>query len=193
MESRSHANLYRLGAALLGGVALTSLCLGALVVALLSPNTTLHLRLFELSVERPEPPSSATFTAAGVASTPPVSPLWAPATAQRLDVSFRRADGYFGIGRGCPGRDGRGQVEAHHLVVRGVDTHREVSQILIAGDNHTNWARFCSSQTWELAAQNRGDGTWDLYFAPAPPTRFYTVIFTYTDSTFALGMVNASP
>lgn len=205
MESRSRVHRYLLGAIVLAGVALTGLCLGAFLVALLSPNMALHLRLFEVSVERhPQPPSNPSFEVAPTAmppitlpelptTTPFTSSYWAPATSQRLGVSFRGADGFFGVGRGCPGRDGIGQVEAYHLVVRGVDPYREVGQILLAGDNHTNWVRFCTGQTWELVAQNRGDGTWDLYFAPAPPTRFYTVIFTYTDGTFALGMVNASP
>ena len=202
MESRSRLNVYLLMIIALGGVALTGLCLGALLVALLSPHTALNLRLLEISVERHLQPPSATLFAAQTTSTPsvilstaapPPTSNWTPATSQRLGVSFRGADGFFGVGRGCPGRDGLGQVEAYHLVVRGVDPHREVGQILLAGDNHTNWARFCTKQTWELAAQNRGNGTWDLYFAPAPPTRFYTVIFTYTDNTFALGMVHLSP
>jgi hypothetical protein len=206
MESRSRVNRYLLGVIVLAGVALTGLCLGAFLVTLLSPNTALHLRLFEVSVERhSRSPTEASIAGVGPTPIPPVTPpgsltntppttsYWAPATSQRLGVSFRGADGFFGVGRGCPGRDGLGQVEAYHLVVRGVDPHREVGQILLARDNHTNWARFCTNQTWELVAQNRGDGTWDLYVAPAPPTRFYTVIFTYTDATFALGMVSTSP
>ncbi|MDT8898239.1 hypothetical protein QYE77_08155 [Thermanaerothrix sp. 4228-RoL] len=175
MESRPRLNVYLLMVIALGGIALTGLCLGACLVTLLSPNPVLHLRWFEVSVERhSRSPTEASIAGVGPTSMPPVTPpglptntppttsYWAPATSQRLGVRFRGADGFFGVGRGCPGRDGLGQVEAYHLVVRGVDPHREVGQILLAGDNHTNWARFCTNQTWELVAQNRGDGTWDL-------------------------------
>jgi len=106
---------------------------------------------------------------------------------QRLSVAFLGQDGHKVIGSGCPGSDGKGTIVDYHLVVSGIDEGKEVQRIIVAGDNSTlTWESPCSDD-WALAANNLGNGNWEIFIAPSLPSRTYTVIFFYADDTFALG------
>ena len=108
---------------------------------------------------------------------------------QRLGVAFLGQDGHKVIGSGCPGADGKGLIVDYHLVVGGVDDGKKVQRILVAGDNSTlTWELPCSKNDWALSAKDLGNGNWEIFIAPSLPSRVYTVIFFYTDDTFALGM-----
>jgi hypothetical protein len=107
---------------------------------------------------------------------------------QRLAVTFLGLDGQKKIGSGCPGTDGKGAVENYHLLVSGVDESQTVERVLVAGDNSTlTWASPCSNN-WALVANDLGKGEWEVFFAPSLPSRIYTVMFFYEDTTIALGM-----
>jgi hypothetical protein len=107
---------------------------------------------------------------------------------ERLSMAFLGQDGHKVIGSGCPGTDGKGIIEDYHLVISNVDTDKEVERILVAGDNSTlTWELPCSND-WALLAEDLGNGNWEIFIAPSLPSKVYTVIFFYTDNTFALGM-----
>jgi hypothetical protein len=107
---------------------------------------------------------------------------------QRLSVAFLGQDGHTVIGSGCPGNDGKGTIVDYHLVVSGVDESKRVQRVLVAGDNSTlTWEMPCS-HSWALSAVNVGNGNWEIFIAPSLPSKIYTVIFFYSDDTFALGM-----
>lgn len=107
---------------------------------------------------------------------------------QRLRVTYWGQDGSTFIGSGCPGNDGKGQLVDYHFTVSGVDSSRNVTRIVAAGNNSTvTWADPCSN-TWGLYAIDNGGGRWDIYVAPSEPTDIYTILFFYGDNSFALGM-----
>ena len=108
---------------------------------------------------------------------------------QRLSVAFLGLDGHKVIGSGCPGTDGKGSIEDYHFIVGNVDTEKKVERILVAGDNSTlTWELPCSHD-WALSAEDLGNGNWEIFIAPSLPAKAYTIIFFYTDDTFAMGMV----
>jgi len=109
---------------------------------------------------------------------------------QRLEVNYLGLDGHKVIGSGCPGNDGRGSIENYHFIVQGVDKDREVTRILVAGDNSTlTWGWPCN-ENWGLLAQNLDDGVWEIFIAPSSPTQMYTILFFYDDNVMAMGMIN---
>ncbi len=107
---------------------------------------------------------------------------------QRLSVAFLGQDGSAVIGSGCPGNDGKGTIIDYHLVVGGVDESKEVHRIIVAGDNSTLTWEFPCSDNWALSASNLGNGNWEIFIAPSLPSKVYTVMFFYSDDTFALGV-----
>jgi hypothetical protein len=107
---------------------------------------------------------------------------------ERLSVAFLGLDGHKVIGSGCPGTYDKSVIEDYHLIVGNVDAEKKVQRILVAGDNSTlTWELPCSND-WALSAENLGNGNWEIFIAPSLPSKVYTVIFFYTDNTFALGM-----
>jgi hypothetical protein len=111
---------------------------------------------------------------------------------QRLQVVYWGQDGSTLIGSGCPGNDGKGTLIDYHFTVNGVDTGKDVTRIVVAGNNSTvTWANPCSN-TWGLYSINQGAGRWELYVAPSEPTSIYTVVFFYADNSMALGMVEVN-
>jgi hypothetical protein len=107
---------------------------------------------------------------------------------QRLSVAFLGQDGHTVIGSGCPGTDGKGNIIDYHFVIGNVDADKKVQRILVAGDNSTlTWELPCSDD-WALSATDLGNGNWEIFIAPSLPSKVYTIIFFYTDNTFALGM-----
>ncbi len=107
---------------------------------------------------------------------------------ERLSVAILGLDGHKVIGSGCPGTDGKGVIENYHLIIGNVDTEKKVERILVAGDNSTlTWEQPCSND-WALSAEDLGNGNWEIFIAPSLPSKSYTIIFFYTDNTFALGM-----
>jgi hypothetical protein len=107
---------------------------------------------------------------------------------QRLSVAFLGQDGHKVIGSGCPGIDGKGTIVDYHFIASNVDAEKKVQRILVAGDNSTlTWEYPCSND-WALSATDLGNGNWEIFIAPSLPSKVYTVIFFYTDDTFALGM-----
>jgi len=120
-----------------------------------------------------------------VESAPPVQII-----VQRLGLTYEGQDGAKLIGSGCPGNDYRGEVVDYHFRVSGVDPNREVSQIVLMGDNSTiTWQWPCTGTIWALWAEDQGGGVWDLYVAPSEATVVYTVLFLYADHAMAAGMV----
>jgi hypothetical protein len=106
---------------------------------------------------------------------------------QRLSVAFLGQDGHKVIGSGCPGTDGKGTIVDYHFVIGNVDADKKVQRIIVAGDNSTlTWELPCSND-WALSATDLGNGNWEIFIAPSLPSKVYTVIFFYTDDTFALG------
>jgi len=122
----------------------------------------------------------------------PPPPAAAEVILQRLLVEFLGEDGHKLVGSGCPGTDGRGSIVDYHFMVHGVDTHRQVDRILVAGDNGTLTWQWPCTDSWGLLANDLGAGTWEVYIAPSLPSDTYTIIFFYDDNTFALGMAKAS-
>ena len=110
---------------------------------------------------------------------------------QRLDVIYLGLDGHKVIGSGCPGMDGKGSIENYHFIVQGVNKDREVTRVLVAGDNSTLTWEWPCSDNWSLLAQNIDNGTWEIFIAPSSPTQIYSIIIFYDDNTMALGMVNS--
>lgn len=110
---------------------------------------------------------------------------------QRLKVSFLGQDGNKLIGSGCPGNDGKGSIVDYHFSVSGVDVYREVTRVVVTGDNSTiTWAKPCSDN-WELVALDAGSGNWDVFVAPSETSHIYTILFFYSDNSVALGMTIA--
>lgn len=110
---------------------------------------------------------------------------------QRLKVSYLGLDGNKLIGSGCPGNYGKGTTVDYHFSVSGVDTYREVTRVVVTGDNSTiTWAMPCSDN-WELVALDAGGGEWDIFVAPSETSHVYTVLFFYSDHSIALGMTTA--
>ena len=106
----------------------------------------------------------------------------------RLSVAFLGQDNHKVIGSGCPGTDGKGTIIDYHFVVGNVDEDKKVQRILVAGDNSTlTWELPCTND-WALSATDLGNGNWEIFIAPSLPSKVYTIIFFYTDDTFALGM-----
>lgn len=112
---------------------------------------------------------------------------------QRLEVTYYGQDGQTVIGSGCPGNDGRGSQNDIHFAVAGVDPGKQVSRIVVAGDNSTlTWQLPCSGTgSWELAAEQASDGLWDIYVAPSDYAGVYTILVIYSDNSLAMGMVTA--
>jgi hypothetical protein len=107
---------------------------------------------------------------------------------ERLSVAFLGLDGHKIVGSGCPGTYDKGVIEDYHLIIGNVDTEKKVQRILVTGDNSTlTWELPCSND-WALSAEDLGNGNWEIFIAPSLPSKVYTVIFFYTDDTFALGM-----
>jgi hypothetical protein len=107
----------------------------------------------------------------------------------RLSVSFLGADGHKVIGTGCPGTDGKGSIVDYHIIVSDIVEGKNVQRMIVAGDNSTlTWEWPCHS-AWALAANDRGNGIWDLFLAPSSPSQVYTVMAFYEDNTFSVGMV----
>ena len=106
---------------------------------------------------------------------------------QRLGVAFLGLDGHKTIGSGCSGTDGKGTIVDYHLIVSGIDVSKKIQRIIVTGDNSTlTWELPCSDD-WALAATNLGNGNWEIFIAPSLPSKTYTIIMFYADSTFALG------
>src|SRR5688572_15500392 len=125
---------------------------------------TLACRLISISNLTPSSPT--------ITETPPNPlPTFVPTLAsfpaphiilQRLELSFLGLDGNKLIGSGCPGNDGKGTIVDYHFSVSGVDVYRQVTRVVVAGDNSTiTWASPCSD-SWELAAFDAGNGNWDI-------------------------------
>ena len=110
---------------------------------------------------------------------------------QRLKVTFLGLDGNKLVGSGCPGNYGKGITIDYHFSVSGVDVYREVTRVIVVGDNSTlTWAMPCNDN-WELAALDAGQGNWDVFIAPSEISHIYTVLFFYSDNSVSLGMVTA--
>ena len=107
---------------------------------------------------------------------------------QRLSIAYLGQDGHKVIGSGCPGTDGKGTIVDYHFIVGNVDAGKKVQRILVTGDNSTlTWELPCNND-WALSATDLGSRNWEIFIAPSLSSRVYTVIFFFTDDTFALGM-----
>ena len=126
---------------------------------------------------------------------PPVSgpPTGPQIVLQRLEVTYYGQDGQTQIGSGCPGTDGKGSQKDIHFAVAGVDPGKQVSRIVVAGDNSTlTWQLPCAGTgSWELAAHQANDGLWDIYVAPSDFAGVYTILVIYSDNSVAMGMVTS--
>lgn len=120
---------------------------------------------------------------------PPVDDL--QVILQRLEVTYHGQDGYTYIGSGCPGNDRRGDLIDIHFTVAGVDRGKQVSRIVVAGNNTTlTWQRPCAGTgSWGLDAQEGEGGVWEIYVAPSEFAEIYTILFFYSDNSVAMGMV----